>query len=401
MRPLEGIKVLEIANWVAVPATGALLADLGAEVIKVEVPWGEVYRHATPRRNGYQSDFPLSANYEMDNRGKRSLALDLALPQALEALAKVVDWADIVITNVLPARLDKYGLAPEALLARRPELIVARLGGFSPEGDQPNDPGFDQTAFWALTGMMDQQRDPDSPPAFFRPGVGDHCAGLAMTSGVLAALRHRDQTGEGQVVDVNLQHVGFYIAGNDTSQVLATGESPPRHDRLAPRNPLWNHYRTGDDRWLLLVMIDSVPYWPTFAKAIGHPALLDDARFADPRARFKHNRALVDILDETFATRTLAEWTAHLSGQKLIWAPARTIGEAVADPNAAKNGCFSTVEHPEHGQYRSVAPPFRLSRVAMPADRPAPALHADTADILREVGVDDESVTLLVGAAEP
>lgn len=397
--PLAGIKVVEIASFIAVPAAGALLADLGAEVVKVEVPWGEVYRHATPRRNGYDSDFPASAIYEMDNRGKRSLALDLALPQAQEALASVVAGADIVITNVLPARLERYGFAPERLLAERPELIIARLGGFSPNGDQPNDPGFDHTAFWALSGLMDQQRDPDSPPAFLRPGIGDHSAGLAITSGVLAALRVRDKTGRGQIVDVNLQQIGFYINGNDTAQSLVTDQSPPRHERTAPRNPAWNHYQCRDGRWLLLVLIDSNRYWPNLARAVGRPELIDDERFKDAVARYRNNTALVEILDEAFGKRTLAEWTESFAGESLIWAPARTVAEAVADPRSEQNGCFATVNHPEYGRFRTVAPPFQMSGHEMPGDAPAPLLAAHTEEVLLEAGVDAETVALLVAVS--
>ncbi len=398
--PLDGIRVLEIANYVAVPAAGTLLVDLGADVVKVEVPWGDFYRLATPKRNGYDSDFPVSANYQMDNRGKRSLALDLALPQSVFALRQLIAKADILITNTLPARLAKQGLDIDALREAHPWLIVARLGGFSPAGSQANDPGFDQTSFWALSGMMDQQRDPGSPPAFFRPGVGDHCAALSMTTGLLAALRDRDRTGRGQIVDVNLQQVGFYIAGNDSGQALATGQPPPRHDRRAPRNPLWNHYPTADDRWLLLVMIDSTIYWKSFAAAIGRDDLVEDERFADPRARFKYNRELVETLDETFHSKTLAEWTQALAGQKVIWAPARTVLEAVSDEKAHENGCFSTIHHPEHGEFKTVAPPFRLSGHDMHGTFPAPDLNAHTREVLEEAGVDAETVDLLVSVAE-
>lgn len=398
--PLDGIRVVEIANYVAVPAAGTLLVDLGADVVKVEVPWGDFYRFATPRRNGYDSDFPLSANYQMDNRGKRSLALDLALPQSVEALLRLIARADILITNTLPARLARVGLDIEVIRERQPELIVARLGGFSPLGDQANDPGFDQTSFWALSGMMDQQRDPESPPAFFRPGVGDHCAALSMTTGILAALRDRDRTGRGQIVDVDLQQVGFYIGGNDTCQALATSRPPPRHDRRAPRNPLWNHYPTADDRWLLLVMIDSTLYWRPFAEAIGRSDLLEDERFGDPKLRFQHNRELVEALDATFRGKTLGEWKAALDGKKVIWAPARTVLEAVSDPQAHDNGCFSTIEHPQHGAFQTVAPPFRLSEHAMSASLPAPDLSAHTREVLQEAGVDAETVELLVSVGE-
>lgn len=394
--PLDGIKVVEIASFVAVPAAGALLADMGAEVIKVEVPWGEIYRHATPRLAGYKHDFPAGAAFQMDNRGKRSLALDLLLPQAREALAQVIATADIVISNVLPARLEKYGLDPETLRANHPELIVARLSGYGTDGDRANDPAFDYTAFWALSGLMDHLHDLDSPPGWMRPGIGDHSAAMAMTTGILAALRTRDAGGDGQVIDVSLQHIGYYINGNDTANSLVTGETPPRHDRKAPRNPLWNHYECEDGRWLFLVMIDSDKYWPTFAKAVGRPDLADDPRFANAVERYRNAKALALELDALFATRPLEQWFEPLNSERLIWAPVRTLAEAVQDENADKTGIFPTVELPEYGTFRTVAPPFKMSGHAMPGNALAPTLSADTAAVLAEAGVDDETIALLV-----
>ncbi len=397
--PLDGIRVVEIANYIAVPAAAALLAELGADVVKVEVPWGEVYRHATPRRNGYENDFPESLPYQMDNRGKRSVALDLALPEAQEALRALMDRADIVMTNVLPGRLAKFGLDAETLQAERPELILARMGGFSAEGPQANDPGFDQSAFFALSGLMDMNRVPDSPPAFPRPGAGDHPAALALVSGVLAALRMRDQTGKGQMVDVNLQQVGLYVTGNDISQSLVTGEVPPRHRRSGPRNPLWNFYRCADDRWTFLVMLDSNAYWPRFLEAIDRVDLLKDERFGDAVARYKNSEALVVILDEVFAKRTLQEWTTHFESHRVIAAPVRTVAEAAADPNGKANGNFVEVDHPEFGRYRTVAPPFQLSGLPLPGTAPAPGLSRHTEEVLREAGVDEDTIALLVAVA--
>ena len=398
--PLEGIKVVELASFVAVPAAGALLADMGAEVIKVEVPWGEIYRHSTPRLAGYDSDFPAGPPFQMDNRGKRSLALDLALPQAREALAQVISTADVLISNVLPARLEKYGLDSKTLRAKDPELIVARLSGYGPEGDRANDPAFDYTAFWALSGLMDHLHDLDSPPGWMRPGVGDHSGAMAMTTGILAALRTRDAGGGGQEVDVALQQIGYYINGNDASNTLATGETPPRHDRKAPRNPLWNHYECEDGRWLFLVMIESDRYFPAFTKAVGRPDLGDDPRFENAVERFRNSAALVTELDALFATRPLKGWFEPLNSERLIWAPVRTLAEAIQDENAERSGMFATVEHPEYGSFKSVAPPFKMSGHAMTGDRPAPLLSADTADVLAEAGVDDETIALLLAAAD-
>jgi crotonobetainyl-CoA:carnitine CoA-transferase CaiB-like acyl-CoA transferase len=396
--PLAGIKVVEIASFVAVPAAGALLADMGADVIKVETPWGEIYRYNSPRMAGLESGFPAGPAFQMDNRGKRSIGLDLALPQAQEALRRVIEGADVVITNVLPARLERYGLDPETLRAARPELIFARLSGYGPDGDRANDPAFDYTAFWSLSGLMDQMRDEGVEPSWMRPGIGDHSASMAMVVGIIGALRVRDQTGEGQVIDVALQQIGHYINGNDMAMTLAAGEAPPRHDRSAPRNPLWNHYACADGRRLFLVMIDSDRYWPLLARAIGRPELAGDERFANGFARFRNAAELVALLDGVFAERTLDEWAEPLESERLIWAPIKTLAEAAEDANSVEAGMFATVEHPRHGTFRTVAPPFRMSGHALVGDAPAPELAEHTAEVLQAAGVDDETLALLLAS---
>ena len=395
--PLEGIRVVEVASFVAAPSGGALLADLGAEVIKVEVPEGEIYRHTKPHMGGYKTDFDGAPPFEMDNRGKRSLALDLTRPEARDALARVIARADVVLTNLLPARQKKYGLDPDSLRARRPALIHATLNGYGVRGDEANAPAFDYTAYWARTGMMDMFRAPEAIPAFLRPGVGDHAAGVSLVAGILAALRVRDRTGEGQAIEVSLLQIGLYIQGNDMANVLATKQSPPMHDRRAPRNPLWNSYPTADARWLMLVMVESQRYWPNLCRALELSDLETDERFGDPVARYRNSRALVERLDAAFAQRTLAEWENELRRHPLIWAPVRRMHEVIDDPQARAMGYFSKVTHPKLGEFESVGPPFRMSAHEMPANRPAPELGADNAAVLREAGLGDDEIAKLRG----
>ena len=399
--PLSGIRVVEIASFVAAPGAGALLADLGAEVIKVEVPHGEVYRHSRPRMLGYQSDLDMAPPFQMDNRGKRSLALDLGRPEARAGLLRVIDRADVVLTNMLPARLSKYGLDAETLRASRPRLVVACLSGYGPAGEEANTPSFDYAAYWARTGLMHQMREPDSPPAWLRPGTGDHAASLALCTGILAALRQRDASGEGQVIDVSLLHIGFYVEGNDAAYTLATGETPPMHDRRQPRNPLWNHYETGDERWLFLVMIESDRYWPALVRAIGRPELGDDPRFGGAVERYRNSAALVEILDAVFAEHALEEWKQSFAGHSLIWAPVLTLAEAVEDPQAAANGMFDTFEHPTAGTLRSVTAPMRMSSHEMRGERLAPELGADGPDVLREAGLSDAEIGAALSFSKP
>lgn len=390
--PLHGIRVTEIASFVAAPAAGALLADLGADVIKVEIPGGETLRHSRPKLLGWKSDFQEAPQFHMDNRGKKSLVLDLRRAAARTALERVIDRSDVVLTNLLPGRREKYGLDAATLRAARPDLIVAALTGYGPEGPEADTPSFDYAAYWARTGLMDLMREPDAPPAWLRPGVGDHAAALALTTGILAALRTRDAGGGGQEVDVDLLHTGLYIQGNDAAPTATTGQNPPPHDRRAPRNPLWNHYPTADGRWLFLVMIESDRYWPALCDALGRGDLVDDERFVDARARYRHRTELAELLAGLFAGRTLADWETHLAGRPLIWAPVRTLEEAMRDPQAERNGAFAELTHPEAGRFATVTAPLSLSAHPMPGTELAPALGADGEALLREAGLDDDAI---------
>ena len=392
LAPLEGIRVVELAAFVAAPSGGALLADLGAEVIKAEVPQGEIYRYAVPRAFGLDCDFPESPAFQMDNRGKRSLTLDLTRAEGREALLRVIERGDVFLTNMLPSRLRRFGLDAETLRARQPALIYAALSGYGQQGAEADKLAFDYAAYWARTGMMDLMRDAEAPPSFQRPGLGDHAAGISLACGVLAALRVRDRTGQGQLIDVSLLQTGLYVLGNDLALGLVAGQTPHRHDRRRPTNPLWNHYRTQDDRWLFLVMIDADRYWAGFCEAIERPDLLEDERFGGIIERYKHSAELVQILDAVFARRSLEEWGKQLEGKPLIWAPVREIGEILDDPQIRAMGYFSTVEHPSAGRFETVGPPLRMSAHAMPADRPAPELGGNSEAILREAGLTDAEI---------
>ena len=398
--PLEGIRVIEVASYVAAPSCGALLADLGAEVIKVEVPHGEVYRNALPRHAGYTSDFSEAPAFQMDNRGKRSLTLDLTNPHARDALQRVIDGADVVLTNLLPQRRAKYGLDAKSLRERHPGLIYASLTGYGARGPDAERPSFDYAAYWARSGMMDLMREAEAVPSYQRPGIGDHAAGMSLTAGILAALRVRDATGEGQEIEVSLLQIGLYILGNDLAPTLVTRQTPARHDRRQPRNPLWNQYPTKGEGWLFLVMIESDRYWPGFLRAIDRPDLLEDERFAGAVPRFRNAPALVEILDEVFRQKTLPEWESLLDRGGLIWSPMRELAELADDPQVRAMGYFREVEHPTAGSFETMGPPFELSGFPMAADRPAPGLGADSEAVLRETGLSDDEVTAALAKAE-
>jgi crotonobetainyl-CoA:carnitine CoA-transferase CaiB-like acyl-CoA transferase len=395
-RPLEGLRVVEVAHWVAVPAAGAMLADLGAEVVKVEPPpRGEIYRRSRPRYAGYQCDFPESPAFHMDNRGKRCLALDLERPEVREALLRLVDRADVFLTNLLPRRRVRYGLDHETLLARRPSLIVGAISGYGLGGDEADRAAFDYTAYWARTGMMDLMRDAGAPPSLQRPAVGDHAAASNLVCGILAALRLRDRDGRGRYVETSLLQTGFHALGADLATALATREPVPRHDRRSAPNPLWNSYPVAGGRWLLLVMIEADRYWPALCAALEAPELRADPRFAEPLVRMRHAPELVAELERRFAARSLEAWAPRLDAAGLIWAPMQSALEAIDDPQARAMGYVRTLAHPA-GPLESVGPPFRIEGESIGVERAASGVNEDAYALFAEVGLGADEVRKLL-----
>ncbi len=397
--PLEGVRVIEIAHFVAVPAAGSLLADLGADVIKIELPpKGEIYRRSRPAFSGFKSEFPEGPGFHFDNRGKRSLMLDLTNPDARNALLRVIDGADIVTTNLLPARRVKYGLDHESLLARKPSLIYAGINGYGHGGEEADRPAFDYAGYWARSGMMDLMRDEGVPPSMLRPGVGDHAAASNLVIAILAALRMRDATGEGRYVEVSLLQTGLYILGCDIAMALVAREPIKRHDRKVSANPLWNSYQVADDRWIMLVMIDPTLYWPRLCNAVERPDLIDDARFAEPFTRAANGAALIAILEQEFAKQPIDVWRTRLDAAGLIWSPVNRIGEVLDDPQARAMGYFEELEHPEAGRFESLAPPFRMDGLKLGSRRACSDVDADGEAVLREAGLDEGEIAKLRGS---
>jgi crotonobetainyl-CoA:carnitine CoA-transferase CaiB-like acyl-CoA transferase len=397
--PLEGVRVVEVATFVAVPAAGAMLADLGADVIKVEVPpRGEIYRRGRLRYVGYTDcDFSEHPPFQMDNRGKRSVVLDLTRSEAREALLLMVDRAEILITNLLPARRKKYGLDHASLHARHPRLVVGAISGYGHGGEEADRPAFDYTAYWARTGLMDAMRDEGLPPSLQRPGVGDHAAAMNLVCGILSALRLRDADGQGRYVDVSLLQTGLHIAGNDVSNALVTRQPIRRHDRSCPLNPLWNSYPVAGDRWILLMMIEADRYWPRLCEAIGRRELETDPRFENGFARAENARALVQELEAVFTKRTLEEWQSALAAAGLIWSPVNRMEEVPDDPQVRAMDYLYELDHPTAGRFETVGPPFQIEGVTLGARRPASALDADARDVLRDAGLDEAEIERVLG----
>ena len=392
--PLAGVRVVEAAGWMAAPGAAAMMADLGADVVKVEPMRGDPLRGVIRQP---EVDPPLDAPFQLDNRGKRGIAVALDRPEGQELVRRLVDGADVFLCNLLGRRQQKFGLDADTMLARNPRLVHGTLTGYGLDGPDAARPGFDITAFFGRGGITHAITEPGEQAPRARPAQGDHAAALAMLAAVLAALRLVERTGEGQVVDVNLLATAAWTMGTDLSSTLVDGQDPPTLGRRRRRHALQESFRTADDRWVLLFMPEP-HWWEKFCTAVGRPEWVQDPRLETWATRFEHMPAVTDLMDELFAARTLAEWGSVLDGAGLTWAPAVTVSEVATDPHAAAVGTFPVVSHPLAGDFRTVAIPMRLRGQDIGPRGPAPDLGQHTREVLAELGLSDAELDALVAA---
>jgi crotonobetainyl-CoA:carnitine CoA-transferase CaiB-like acyl-CoA transferase len=394
---LEDVRVLELANWVAGPSAGAILADLGADVVKVEPLTGDSMRgklrppvlpDGAPR-----TDYP----FQLDNRGKRSVAVDLTDARGAALVRELAADSDVVVTNLLPARLERFGLGPEQLRAEHPGLIYALVTGYGRTGEDADRVAFDLTAFFGRGAIMSLIGEPDEPPPAFRPGQGDHPTGLALLAGILAALRVRDRTGQGQLVETALLRTAAWTIGCDMAAALVDGQQPRRRSRREAISPMNTRFRCGDGVWVNLSAFDQ-HLWPRFCAALGRPELAEDERYATPLARFQNNHELIALVDEIFGAKPFEAWIEPLDTSGVIWARVAELPDLVNDPAAAAMGMYTEIDHPVAGPFRTLAAPFTLSDTPLAVQGPAPDLGADTAAVLSERGVDDARIAALTEA---
>ena len=394
--PLDGIRVLEVANWLAAPAAAALMADLGADVIKVEPPAGDIFRGFVLRSIGYDFDFPHNYAFEVDNRGKRSITVDLDKPGGPELVRQLAADCDIFLTNLVQKRRVRYGLTYDDVKAVNPTGVYASFSGYGTHGPDEDRPGFDFAAFWARSGIMNGIGEPDSAPAMCRGGQGDHTTALNILAGVLAALRMRDKTGDGQHVELTLQATGMYTIAGDFAAALTSKQNPTRFSRKTPVNPIWNTYRCADGKWLLMVMPVPFPgYWPRFCEMIERPEWANDERWNTVATLRAATPMLVAQVDEIMASRDFPEWARRFDSADLIWAPVATMMDVVNDPQVREMGWITQIDHPTAGLFETLNTPFRLYGTDTGARGPAPAAGEHTFEVLTELGLSQEQLATL------
>lgn len=389
--PLAGIRVLEVANWLAAPSCAALLADLGADVVKVEPPQGDAYRYLTMASSGYSYDFQTCPGFEMDNRGKQSITLDLAKPGARAVLMRLAATSDVIVTNLVNERRANYGFTAETVHAVNPQAIFASVTGYGSEGPDADRPGWDHTSFWARSGIMGLMGEAGSAPSSCRGGMGDHTAALNLLSAILVALRLRDQTGEGQVVDVALQQTGMWSLGLDLMGALISREDPKKKKRSEAQNPMANVYQCKDGRWILLLM-PTPDYWPRFSEVIGKPEWADDERYNTTEGRGEHARDLIPEVEKIFTTRDYADWMRVMDEAKLIYAPVPRVTEVIEDPQPRAMGAFAKLDHPILGDVEIIDTPFKVHGADIGVRGPAPTVGEHTFAVLENLGIDPDDI---------
>ena len=394
--PLDGIQVVEVANWLAAPSAAALMADLGADVIKVEHPGGDAWRGTlmSGQQPGWNPETGIDAPFELDNRGKRGIALSLDRPGATAVVQRLVAGADIFITNLTAPRIARYDLSRETLQALSPQLIYVVLTGYGTRGPDQAKTAFDYSAFWSRSGIMSLIGEPGGPPMPCRPGQGDHATALNLLSGTLAALRLRDLSGEGQFVEVTLQRTGAWTIGADVSATLITERQPNRIDRVRPGNPLFNSYETADGRWLMLVMPTGDRYWPAACRALDRDDLATDERYSSLMSRAQHTEVLTQQIANTIRAKNLADWSPRLDDAGLTWAPVAELPEVISDPQLEEMDSWSEIEG-AHGRFRTLNTPFAIADADIGPRGPAPQTGEHTHDVLSELGLTDDEIAQL------
>lgn len=399
--PLEGVKVLDFGRWMLAPVCARILADLGADVIKMELRGHpDPLRGLLPLSQARAQNLDMTAAaaipnslFDITNRGKRSITLNLAEAKGREIVYKLVQQADVLVHNWRQEQSERLGLDFETVAKYNPRLVYAVGSGWGPEGPDADEPAMDP-AGTARSGMMYFWGNPDMPPVHSLGGIADQVTAMVMVEGILAALFARERTRIGQKVDVSILGSMIQLESLVLQGQLLRGFASPRIDRAEAANPLATYYECADGKWIMLSMYQD-KFWPTLCKVMGVPELEQDPRFQNILLRSQNASELIAILGRIFATKPRADWGKILKENDLIYAPVQTIPEVTSDPQAIANGYILDFNHSEFGQTRVVGFPYRFSAMPLALGREAPQYNQHTEEVLQELGYNWDDIAKL------
>ncbi len=383
--PLQGMRVIDWTIWQQGPVCSAMLGDLGAEVIKIEERERGDPGRGMIKMSGVDLKDRPNFYFEANNRNKKSLTLDLKKPEAREIIYQLAAKSDVFVQNFRLGVAARLGLDYATLRRHNPRLIYASATGYGPEGPESGDPSFDQLGL-ARSGIMMAAGEPDMPPLQIAGGIADQMGAIMLAYGVLAALLARERFGVGQEVDAS--HLGsmLMLQGLSVAARLMMGFAIPRMPRKYAANPLWNHYRCGDDKWICLGMLQPDRYWGDFCRALGRPELADDERFCNIRVRAGNAAAAIEILDDIFASQPRDHWLEVLrAGGDFIFTIVNSVDDLPGDPQVKANDYIIDFQHPQFGTTQVVGMPVRLRETPGSVRLPAPEFGQHSEEILTEL----------------
>ena len=385
----SGLKVVDMASFLAGPGAATVLSDFGAEVIKVEPPGiGDPHRmtYKIPPNPSAKENY----GWHLSNRNKRGMALDLKSPHAKEVVERLVKWADVFVINFPNPVRKRLKVTYEDIAPWNPRLIYADVTGYGDVGPDADLPGFDITAYWARSGLLAMTRDAGAPPTLPVPASGDHATAIGLYSAIVTGLYRRERTGKGSHVTTSLIGEGIWSSAMSIQAALCGAKFFPLHDRKNPPNAIFNVYQTSDDHWFLIVV--QAKDWPALATGIGHPELLLDARFVDDATRAANSAKLAEILDSVFTSEPLAHWREVLDRARVTYGIVRSPAECITDPQVLANDIIVPIEGGDEHLKLTVSSPLKIHGVQKVTARRAPELGEHNHELLKQLGFTDDDI---------